>query len=239
MPTYEGRLETEQLSLFVSDRYVITFQEGRPGDCLEPVRQRLRSQHSLMRHRGPDYLAYAILDAVIDSYFPIIEGFGDRLNELDEQLSDLSSRVPLADVHRVRSELLLVRRAVWPHREAMNHLLRETTPLITAETRIYLRDCYDHILQIIDVIETYREMCSDLRDFQISLAGQRANEIMKVLTIISTIFIPLSFVAGIYGMNFEYMPELKWRYGYFACLAVMGLIGMMLVGYIWRRGWFR
>lgn len=239
MPTFDGRLETEQLSMFVGQDYVVTFQEGRPGDCLEPVRQRLRAPHSMIRQRGADYLAYAILDAVVDSYFPIVEQFGDRLNELDEQLSDADSRVPLADIHRIRSELLLLRRAIWPHREAINHLLRETATLIHPETRVYLRDCYDHTLQIIDVIETYRDICSDLRDFQLSIASHRANEIMKVLTIISTIFIPLSFVAGIYGMNFDYMPELRWRYGYFFILSVMGVMALGLIGYIWRRGWFR
>ncbi|GIW93574.1 MAG: magnesium transport protein CorA [Pirellulaceae bacterium] len=239
MPSYEEHLETEQLSMFVGDNYVVTIQEGRPGDCFQWVRQRLRSADSLLRQRGSDYLAYALLDAVIDGYFPIVERFGDQLNQLDEQLSELNSRVPLGEIHRVRSELLLVRRAIWPHREAINHLLRETTPFITPEARIYLRDCYDHTLQLIDVIETYRDMCSDLRDFQLAAAGHRANEIMKVLTIISTIFIPLSFVAGIYGMNFRYMPELEWRYGYFAALGLMAIMAAGLVGYIWKRGWFR
>ncbi len=191
-----------------------------------------------MRQRGPDYLAYALLDAVIDEYFPNVEAFGDRLIELDERLSEITSRIPLGEIHRVRSELLLVRQAIWPHREAINHLLRETTAFISPETQIYLRDCYDHTLQLIDVIETYRDMCSDLRDFQLSAASHRAGEIMKVLTIISTTFIPLSFVAGGYGMNFRDMPELEWRYGYYAALGLMTDMDAGLIAYIWRRGWF-
>jgi magnesium transporter len=238
MASYEDQLNTEQMSLFLGSSFVITFQEGRPGDCFEPVRQRLRSAHGGLRHLGSDYLAYALLDAVIDGYFPIVESYGDRLNALDERLSDLEDHVPLGDIHQIRSELLLLRRALWPHREAVLHLLRENYPLVKAETRVYLRDCYDHTLQIIDVVETYREMCSDLRDFHLSTSSHRANEIMKVLTIISTIFIPLSFIAGVYGMNFRYMPELNWRFGYLYALLLMGGAAAGLVWFIWRRGWF-
>jgi len=239
MASYEDQLRTEQLSLFVGRDFVVTFQEGRPGDSQKPVRQRLRSSHGMLRARGTDHLAYAILDAVIDGYFPIVELYGDRLNELDDRLSETGNTVPLGEIHHIRSELLLLRRAIWPHREAVNHLLREDTPLISADARIYLRDCYDHTLQIIDVVETYREMCGDLRDFHLSAASHRANEIMKVLTIISTIFIPLSFIAGVYGMNFDNMPELHWTYGYGFALIVMGTSAAGLVAFIARRGWFR
>ncbi len=239
MASFDDQLQTEQLSIFLGRNFVVTFQEGRPGDCLEPVRQRLRQAHGTLRGMGADHLAYALIDAVIDGYFPIVEGYGDQLNELDHKLSEMGTHVPLADIHQVRSELLLLRRAIWPHREAVLHLLRESNPLVTPETRVYLRDCYDHTLQIIDVVETYREMCSDLRDFHLSTASHRANEIMKVLTIISTIFIPLSFIAGVYGMNFDNMPELHWEYGYFVALGVMGAAALGLMWFILRRGWFR
>jgi len=239
MAQLDRHLNTEQLSLFLGRNYVLTIQEGRPGDCLENVRERLRKGYAALRENGADYLTYAILDSVIDSYFPVVEAFGDQLSDLDDRLSDSGMQVPLSEIHRLRSELLLMRRSVWPHREAINQLLRETHQLIKPETRIYLRDCYDHVLQIIDVVETYREVCSDLRDFYMSLASHRANEIMKVLTIISTIFIPLSFIAGIYGMNFRYMPELEWKYGYVYALAVMGVFAMGLITYVFRRGWFR
>jgi magnesium transporter len=238
MASYDNQLETEQLGMFLGRNFVVTFQEGRPGDCFELVRQRLRQGHGGLRQSGADYLAYSLLDAVIDGYFPIVEAYGDRLNQLDDRLSSLSASVPLADIHDIRSELLLLRRAAWPHREAVNHLLREEYSLIKPETRVYLRDCYDHMLQIIDVVETYREMCSDLRDFHLSAASHRAGEIMKVLTIISTIFIPLSFIAGLYGMNFDFMPELRWRLGYLYALTLMSGVGLALVWFVWRRGWF-
>jgi len=238
MPSYDGQFSTEQLSIFLGRGFVVTFQEGLPGDCLEAVRERLRVAHGMMRSLGSDHLAYGLIDSVVDAYFPIVEAFGDRLNELDEEMSELKNAVPLGEIHSIRSQLLLLRRAVWPHREAINHLLREDHTLITAEARVYLRDCYDHTLQIIDVVETYREMCSDLRDFQLSAASHRANEIMKVLTIISTIFIPLSFIAGVYGMNFEFMPEIHWKFGYLFAWGSMAAVAGIIIFFIWRRGWF-
>jgi len=238
MPSYDGQFSSEQLSIFLGRTFVITFQEGLPGDCFETVREGLRSAHGDLRSLGADHLVYALIDAVIDAYFPIVESFGDRLNELDEEMSKMQSVVPLGEIHSIRSQLLLLRRAVWPHREAINHLLREGHPLITPGSRVYLRDCYDHTLQIIDVVETYREMCSDLRDFQLAAASHRANEIMKVLTIISTIFIPLSFIAGVYGMNFDFMPEIHWQYGYLFAWGSMFLVAGVILFFIWRRGWF-
>lgn len=231
------RLETEQISIFLGKDFVITFQDGHPGDCLEPVRDRLRQNHGRIRRAGADFLAYAILDAVIDGYFPVIEQYGDRIENEDEEFSARGQREMIVHVHTLRSELLLLRRSIWPHREAVNELMRESHTLITDETRVYLRDTYDHTVQLIDVVETYREMCSDLRDFFLSSVSNRTNEVVKVLTIISTIFIPLSFVAGIYGMNFKHMPELDWLYGYPLALAVMGGVACGLIGYICSRGW--
>jgi magnesium transporter len=239
MVTSGVRLATEQISMFLGRDFVLTLQDGAPGDCLDAVRQRLERGHGQMRRNGADYLAYAILDAVIDSYFPVVEDYGERLDELDEQLMGPGRYDAISQVHQLRSELLMLRRLIWPHREAVNSLLRQTHDFVSEETRVYLRDSYDHTIQLIDVVEVYREMCSDLRDYYLSILSNRANEIMKVLTIIATIFIPLSFIASVYGMNFRYMPELNWRYGYPAALGLMGVVGAGLVFYIWRHGWLR
>jgi magnesium transporter len=231
------RLETEQISIFLGKSFVVTLQEGHPGDCLGPARDRLRRNHGRVRRAGADYLAYTILDAVIDGYFPAVEQYGERIDSLDEEIAGHRRQETITYIHRLRSELHLLRRSIWPHREAANELLRESHKLISSDTRVYLRDTYDHTVQLIDVVETYREMCSDLRDFFLSAASNRTADVMKVLTIIATIFIPLSFVAGVYGMNFHYMPELQWPFGYPMALCLMACIAAALVAFIWRRGW--
>lgn len=231
--------ESEQLSIILGGRYVLTFQEGRPGDCLDGVRQRLRQNLGRIRRKGADYLAYAILDAVVDSYFPVAEQCGDRLDQLDAEITEGHSRDTMMHVHDLRTTLLVLRRSLWPHRDAVNELLRDSHEMISDETRLYLRDTYDHTLRLIDIVETHRETCADLREFFLTSIGNRTNEVMKVLTIIATIFIPLSFIAGVYGMNFEHMPELKWRYGYAFSWAIMIATATGLLTYFWRRGWFR
>jgi magnesium transporter len=238
-----ARLETEQVSLFLGRNFVLTFQEGLPGDCLEPVRDRLRQGHGRIREAGADYLAYALLDAVIDSYFPVLEAYGERLETLEEEL--ITRPVPgiIPPIHDVKRDLLALRRAIWPQREALNVLLRDELPLITPETRLHLRDCYDHTVQLIDLMETYRELSSDLMEMYLSSVSNRTSEIMRVLTIIATIFIPLTFLAGIYGMNFDpdvspwNMPELKWYWGYPFALAVMALVALTQLVFFRRRGW--
>jgi magnesium transporter len=250
MPSMPDRVETEQLSMFLGERFVLTLQD-RPGDCLDPVRLRLRQSKGIIRRSRPDYLAYAILDAVVDAYFPILEQFGERLDALDDDVGSMAgsghgmgrSGDLMQRIHDVRSDLLILRRAMWPHREAINALARDPHPLIGDEARIYLRDCYDHTVQIIDLLENYRDLCSDLRDFYLSSVSNRLNEIMKLLTITATIFIPLTFIAGVYGMNFDTavspwnMPELNWYWGYPATLAAMGLSGAGMLFHFWRRGW--
>ncbi len=238
----DARLETEQISLFLGKNWIITFQE-RPGDCFEPVRERIRQRRGRIRSAGTDYLAYALIDAVVDCYFPALERYGERLDELEEEVMQRPSRSTVSKIHDVRTDLLLLRRSIWPHREAIAALAREDTPLVSAETRIYLRDCYDHTIQIIDLLEAGRDLCADLRDFYLSTINNRMSEVMKVLTIIATIFIPLSFIASLYGMNFDpsispwNMPELRWVYGYPFALALMaGVAGAMLF-YFWRKGW--
>ena len=236
------RLDTEQMSLFLGANFVLTFQERR-GDCLAPVRKRLRQAKGRIRQAGADYLAYALLDAVVDAYFPVMEQYGESLDRLDEEISDRPAPDTVVHIHQMRSDLLLLRRAIWPFREDIGELLREQNPLIAEETRVFLRDCYDHSLQIIDLVETCREMCSDLREYYLSAVNNRMSETMKVLTIMATIFIPLGFIAGVYGMNFDpdtsawNMPELRWPFGYSFALGLMAAVAGGQLFYFWRRGW--
>ena len=236
------RLEAEQVSAYLGKGVVLTFQE-RQGDCLDSVRNRIRKATGRIRTQGPDYLAYAILDAVIDNYFPILEEFGERIEALEAVVIDRPSPAVISQIHSAKRDLLTLRRAIWPQREALNWLLRETSPAITEDTRLYFRDCYDHVSQIIDMIETFRELASGLVDAYQSSVSNKMNEVMKVLTIIATIFIPLSFVAGLYGMNFDSeksplnMPELSWYWGYPLALGLMGAMAIGLLVFFWRRGW--
>ena len=236
-------LETEQVSLFLGKNFVLTFQEGRPGDSLELVRERIRKKGGHIRDAGLDYLAYALLDAIVDGYFPILEEYGERLEVLEEEILARPSSDIVARIHGIKRNLLTLRRAIWPQRETFNALLREETALVTAETRLYLRDCYDHTTQIIDLVETYRELGADLTDVYLSSISNRTNEIMRVLTVIATIFIPLTFIAGVYGMNFNpatsplNMPELNWYWGYPFSLTLMVMVAVGLLVFFWRRGW--
>ncbi|HEX6986593.1 MAG TPA: magnesium/cobalt transporter CorA, partial [Planctomycetaceae bacterium] len=208
-------------------------------------RTRLRRRRGKIRDLGADYLAYALLDAIIDGYFPVIEELGSRLERLDEDILARRGRDHLPRLHRLRGDLLMLRKNLWPQREAIHDLIRDPHPLIGEETHLFLRDCYDHTAQLLDVVETYREMCADLREYHYAQVGARTNEVMKVLTVISTVFIPLSFVAGVYGMNFDpdaspwNMPELRARYGYPAALAFMAAVGLGLFAWMWRKGWLR
>jgi magnesium transporter len=236
-------LESEQISIYFGKDFLLTFQE-RPGwDCLESVRDRLRKGSGRLRTLGAGYLAYSLLDAVIDHYFPILEEYGDRLEDLEDRIILTPQAKLTAEIHGLKRELLFLRRTIWPQREALNSLIRDDNPHIDAETKLYLRDVYDHAIRIIDLVETYREVCSDLMDLYLSSISNRMNEIMKVLTVISTIFIPLTFIVGVYGMNFDTdaspwnMPELKWPYGYVTCLAVMALISVAQIVFFRRKGW--
>ena len=237
-----GQLATEQVTICVGRDYVITFQE-QSGDVFEPVRHRLQSGTGRMRARGPDYLAYALLDAAIDSYFPLLEVYGEKVETLEQNVVGQPEFAYITEIHDLKRNLLTARRAVWPQREMLNSLIRDESDFISAETRIFLRDCYDHAIQLIDMIETYREIASGLVDIQLSSISNRMNEVMKVLTIIATIFIPLTFIAGIYGMNFDpdtspwNMPELRWRYGYPVALLAMGTIAAGLLLWFRRKGW--
>lgn len=235
------RLQSEQVSLFLGSNFVITFQQ-HPGDCFDPVRQRIR-QFGRIQTKGADYLAYALLDAIIDAYFPRVEEYGARLDELEERIWTSQRHGLLNELHEIRRDLLQLRKLLWQHREAVNALIRRELPLIAASTQPYLRDCYDHIIQLMDVTETFREFCTNLQELQLAEIGLRTNDVMKVLTLIATIFMPMSFVAGVYGMNFDpevsgwNMPELGWRMGYPFALSIMAAIAGGMVTFFWFRGW--
>lgn len=241
MMSLATRLESEQVSLFLGANYVLSFQE-RPGDCFEPIRDRLRTAKGRIRGAGADYLAYALIDAVVDAYFPIVDVYGEQMERLDELLSDGHSANFMGILHNLRGDLMLLRRAIRPLRDELTKLIRDSHRLIGAETQIYLRDCFDHAYQLIDLLDNYREMCSDLRDYYLSIVNNRMNEVMKVLTITGTIFIPLSFIAGLYGMNFNpelpgNMPELNWPYGYVFAVILMAIVAGGLLYFVWRKGW--
>jgi magnesium transporter len=242
MPEADGAFTTEQISFFVGRDFVLTFQE-HDGDCLEPVRQRLRSGPGRMRSSGPDYLLYALLDAILDAYFPVLERYGESVEQLEDAVLEHPGAAIAARIHELKRDLLALRRVVWPMREVLNALSRGDAALVTPQTGVYLRDCYDHIIQLMDMIETYREIASGLIDIHLSSQSARMNEVIKVLTIIATIFIPLGTIAGIYGMNFDpdispwNMPELRWRYGYFFALGIMLAMASGLMLWFWRRGW--
>jgi len=242
MPPRPGVAGTEQVSIFLGADYVLTFQE-RPGDCFDPVRQRLRAGRGRIRTEGADYLAYALIDATIDAYFPVMEELGERMEALEEQVTRAPDAGHVAAIHELRRDLLMLRRALWPMREALSQLVRDEVPPFSAQTRVYLRDCHDHVVQLIDMAEILREVASSLMDIHLSSVSMRMNETMKVLTVIATIFIPLGFIAGIYGMNFDpaasswNMPELGWRYGYPFALGLMLAVAAGLLGWFWRRGW--
>lgn len=237
-----GPLATEQFTLFLGRDYVLTFQE-RPGDCFDAVRQRLRLDRGHIREQKPDYLAYALLDAIIDGFFPVLEKYGERLEGLEDRVMAEPSAQQVPEIHALKRDLLNLRRAIWPQREMISGLTRGDSDHVGEQTRLYLRDCYDHTIQLMDLLETYREVATGLVDVYLSSQSARMNEIMKMLTIIATIFIPLGFIASLYGMNFDSarspwnMPELEWRYGYFYALGVMSAVAGGLLYYFRRKGW--
>jgi magnesium transporter len=230
------QVDEEQVSILLGSGYVISFQE-EPGDVFDPVRQRIRSGKGRLRSRPADYLAYALIDAIVDEYFVVLEKVGDKLEELEAEVMSGPTRQTMNAIHRFKRELLVMRKAVWPLRDVLNGLLRDDCELISDNTRIFLRDAYDHVVQVIDTVETMRDIVSGLIDLYLSTTGNRMNEIMKVLTIIATIFIPLTFVAGVYGMNFDVMPELHWPWGYPAVLLLMAGVVVVMLMYFRRQKW--
>ncbi|PIR20926.1 MAG: magnesium and cobalt transport protein CorA [Deltaproteobacteria bacterium CG11_big_fil_rev_8_21_14_0_20_47_16] len=227
---------TEQLSVFIGQNYVLSFQ-GHSTGTLNPVRDRIQTGKGSIRKAGADYVGYAILDTVIDKYYPVLEQYGEQLESTERQTIENPTNKTLQQIYRIKRELLDVRRSVWPQRDVMSSLIREETPFISRSVKVYLRDCYDHIIQLMDVVDTYREMSSNLMDIYLTTLSNKTNEVMKVLTIMASIFIPLTFIVGIYGMNFEYMPELTWKWGYPAVWAVMLTVAGLLLHNFKHRGW--
>lgn len=228
---------TEQISLVLGQGFVLSFQEGIEGDVFNSVRERLRNGKGRIRSMGADYLAYSLIDAIVDNYFVILERTGEWIENLEDELLAHPSTQTLHEIHKLKREMIFLRKAVWPLREVIGTMERGESSLISAATRLYLRDVYDHTIQVIDAIETSRDMLSGMLDLYLSSISNRMNEIMKFLTIIGTIFIPLTFIVGVYGMNFEFMPEIKWRWGYFAVLAFMLGISVIMLLFFKKKKW--
>jgi len=226
----------EQVSLVVGRGFVVSFQE-RPGDVFEPVRERLRASKGRIRSSGADYLAYALIDAVVDHYFVTLERLSDTIEELSEAILESPDSGSLERVHDLKRSLVFMRKSIWPLREVAAKLVRGETPVFESSTLVFVRDVYDHAVQVIDTVESLRDIVTGMHDIYLSSLSNRMNEIMKVLTMIATIFIPLTFVAGIYGMNFQYMPELEWRWAYFVVLGAMAMIAVVMVVLFRRKRW--
>ena len=234
--TIEGEIDSEQVTFVLGEGWILSFQE-RDGDVFDPVRARLRDAANPIRASGAGYMLYALVDAVVDAYYPAVEAIGERLEVLESETLLAPTPELLHEIASLRTELLLFRRSLWAQRDTVGDIARGGSPLIGPEVKLYFRDVHDHCIQSAEVVESYRELVSGLTNTYLTAVSNRQNEIVKVLTIITTIFIPLSFVAGVYGMNFEHMPELDERWAYPAVLGVMlSLIVGMLV-FFWRRGW--
>jgi magnesium transporter len=229
-------VRSEQVSLILGSNFVISFQETE-GDVFDSVRDRIRTGKGRLRKMGPDYLAYALIDSIVDNYFLTLEKLGEKVEFIEEELVSDPGRKTLQEIHILKREMIYLRKSVWPLREVISGLERVESDLIKESTGIFLRDVYDHTIQVIDTVETYRDMLSGMLDMYLSSVSNRMNEVMKVLTIIATIFIPLTFIAGVYGMNFRYMPELGWRWGYFIVLSLMIVIGILMVFFFKRKKW--
>ncbi|MFW6134856.1 MAG: magnesium/cobalt transporter CorA [Elusimicrobiota bacterium] len=232
----KDELVSEQVSIVMGKNYVISFQEKK-GDVFESVRDRIRSSKGRIRKKGSDYLVYSLIDAVVDGYFKIPESIGDKLEGMEVKLIEDPETEDLQKVHNLKRNLIFLRRSIWPLREVINSFIREDSEMIEESTKLYLRDVYDHTIQVIETVETLRDVVSGMVDMYMSSVSNRMNEVMKVLTIIATIFIPLTFIAGIYGMNFEYMPELSWKGSYFVVLGVMVIIGVSMIIYFKKKRW--
>ncbi len=231
-----GHIAAEQMSVIVGENFVITFQEF-PGDIFDPIRDRIRTDKGRIRKMGADYLAYSLIDIIVDNYFVVLEKLGEHIEDVEDEVITDPSPATVRHAHELKSEMIFLRKSVWPLREVISGLERGESAIFKKNTLIYLRDVYDHTIQVIDTIEGFRDTLSSMLDIYLSSISNRLNEIMKVLTIISTIFIPLTFISGVYGMNFDNMPELHWRYGYFGVLGFMGAIVAMMLFLFKRKKW--
>lgn len=232
----ESEVRTEHVSLVLTKNYVLSFRE-QVVDPWEAVRTRLRAGTGYLRKSGPDYLAYALLDSVVDQYFSVLDSMSTEIESLEASILEETSNRTLHTVHKLKQQMVSIRRVVWPLREIVNHLLRSESSLVEPGTRVFLRDVYDHTIHVLESVESTRDILSGLADLHLSITGHRLNEVMKVLTVIATIFIPLTFLAGIYGMNFEYMPELALKWAYPVLWCVMIALGSLMILFFKRKGW--
>lgn len=232
-----NEIGAEQVSMFLGKTFLITLQEEGEFDVFEPVRARIRGGKGRIRIAGSDYLAYALVDSIIDHYYPVLESIGSEIDAIEDELIDKPLARPVGSLHEHKRTLTQIRRMVWPLRDVTNLLLHDEPGLIRPETKIFLRDCYDHTVQLMDLVESYRDVLSGLTEVHISSIGLRTNEIMRVLTVISSVFIPLTFIAGVYGMNFAHMPELSKPWGYGACLLLMLIVAIGQILYFKKRHW--
>lgn len=232
----ENEIEDEQITLVLTQKCLITFQE-KPGDVFNFVRRRLNEGKGQIRTRGADYLHYALIDSVVDHYFIILENFGDKIEDLEIELLDRPTDDVLKRLHHLRREALQLRRNVYPLREVVSRLEKQEADFINSETRLFVRDLYDHTIQVIETVEVFRDSASGLLDLYMNSISNKMNGIMKLLTIVSTIFIPLTFIAGVYGMNFQHMPELEYRFGYGIAMLVMFVIAVIMVIFFKRKKW--
>jgi magnesium transporter len=231
-----NEINSEQVSIIFGQNFVISFQE-KEGDVFNPIREMIRTGKGRIRKMGADYLAYSLIDAIVDSYFIILEKLGENIEDIEDTMIANPTPETLQAIHRLKRKMILLRKSVWPLREVVSAIERSDSSLIQKPTRIYLKDVYDHTIQVIDTVETFRDVLSGMLDVYLSSISNKMNEIMKVLTIIATIFIPLTFIAGVYGMNFEYMPELKWQWGYPVIWFVMLIIGISMLAYFRKKKW--
>jgi magnesium transporter len=233
----KGEIEIEQVSFILGKNYLFSFQEGKDVDVFDHVRQRIRNGKGRIRQMGPDYLLYALIDAVVDNYFSVLEKLGEDIEAIEEKLITDPEPETLRVIHRLKREMIYLRKSVWPLREVINVLERHESKLIKESTSIYLRDIYDHTIQVIDTIETYRDMLSGMLDIYLTSINNRLNSVMKVLTVIATIFMPLSFIAGVYGMNFKFMPELEWKWSYPVVMCSMAAIALWMLSIFRKKKW--
>ncbi len=232
-----GEMTTEQMSVLVGENYVVSLQEHPGGDVLDPIRLRIREAKGSIREKGPDYLGYSILDGVVDRYFGVLEALGEKVEDLEEELVAHPTPDTLQALHDLRRQMIFMRKAVWPLREVVGGLERGGSRLVKDSTHVYLRDVYDHTVQVMDAVETLRDMLSGMLDIYLSSISNRMNEVMKVLTVFASIFIPLTFIAGVYGMNFAHMPELSWWWAYPSLWVVMVAIAVTMLVYFRRKRW--
>ena len=236
-PETTSSIETEQINILLGQKFVMTVHDS--GNAFDPVIQRMKENKGRIRKMKTDYLAYALMDLVVDQHFPLMESVAEQIEAIEDEVQENPSPDVVKKIRMIKRDLILIRSSIWPMREVINSLEREEPELITESTKVFLRDVYDHTIQIADIVESYRDILSEMFNVYLSVKADNTNEVMRILTIFATIFIPLTFVVGIYGMNFEFIPELKWRYSYFVMIGIMVVVTVVMLRFFMKRGWIR